>query len=118
MTTRSTSCGMSGRFADGGSGTADVCVIAISTGGVTRDRRTTREVQLRERATLEVLHRDVVGALGLAGVVDGDDVGMRERGRVLRLAGEALDELVVVRVALVEDLDRHPPAQLLVLGEV
>ena len=43
---------------------------------------------------------------------------MVERRRVLRLAAEALDELVVVRVAAVEDLDRDPAAELLVLGEV
>ena len=43
---------------------------------------------------------------------------MRERGGVLRLAAEALDELLVVRVAVVEDLDRDPAAELLVLGEV
>ena len=43
---------------------------------------------------------------------------MVERGGVLRLAAEALDELVVVRVAAVEDLDRDPAAELLVIGEV
>jgi hypothetical protein len=48
---------------------------------------------------VEELHRDVVGVLGLAAVVDRDDVRVVERGGVLRLAAEALDELVVVRVA-------------------
>ncbi len=43
---------------------------------------------------------------------------MRERGGVLRLAPEALDELLVVRVPVVEDLDRDAPAELLVLGEI
>ena len=43
---------------------------------------------------------------------------MREAGGVLRLAAEALDELVVGRVPVVEDLDRDPPPELLVLGEV
>ena len=43
---------------------------------------------------------------------------MRERGGVLRLAAEALDELLVVRVPVVQDLDRDAAAELLVLGEV
>ena len=47
---------------------------------------------------LEVLHGDVVGALGLAPVVDLDDVGVVEAGRAARLAAEALHELLVVRV--------------------
>ena len=84
-----------------------------------RDRaEAARDDQLLERPPLEVLHRDVVGALGLAAVVDRDDVRVREPGCVLRLAPEALDELLVVRVAVVEDLDRDAAAELLVLGEV
>jgi len=43
---------------------------------------------------------------------------VRERRRVLGLPAEALDELVVVRVAVVQDLDRDPAAELLVLREV
>ncbi len=81
-------------------------------------RRTARDQELLEGAALQVLHRDVVGALGLAAVVDRDDVRMRQPGRVLRLAAEALDELLVLRVAVVEHLQRHAAAQLLVLGEV
>src|SRR5207247_7055921 len=64
------------------------------------------------------LHRDVVGALGLAAVEDRDDVRMVEPGRALRLAAEALDELVVVCVSLVQQLQRDSPSQFLVLGEV
>ena len=56
-------------------------------------------IELLERAPVEVLHRDVVRVLGLAAVVDRDDVRMVQRGGVLRLAPEPLDELVVVRVA-------------------
>ena len=44
--------------------------------------------------------------------------GWRQAGGVLRLAAEALDERVVGRVAVVEDLDRDAAAELLVLGEV
>jgi GAF domain-containing protein len=87
------------------------------------DRRADRERaaghdQLLEAAPLDHLHGDVVRALGLAAVVDGDDVRMGEARRRLRLAPEALDEEVVVRVAVVEDLDRDAAAELLVLGQV
>ena len=74
--------------------------------------------QLLQRATVEELHRDVVGVLRLAAVVDRDDARVVECRSVLGLAAEALDELVVVRVAAVEDLDRDAAAQDLVLGEV
>ena len=84
-----------------------------------RDRRAAaREDQLLQRAPVEVLHRDVVGALGLAAVVDRDDVLLREARCVLGLAAEALDELLVTRVPVVEDLDRDAAPELLVLGEV
>src|SRR5436190_39428 len=59
-----------------------------------------------------------VPMIDLAAVVDRDDVRVREARGVLRLAPEALDELLVGGVPLVEDLDRDPPAELLVLGEV
>src|SRR4029079_18989207 len=85
-----------------------------------RDRhgaRPARDDELLERATLDVLHDDVVRALCLAAVEDRDDVRMRETGRMRRLAPEPLYELRVVRVAVVEDLDRDLPAELLVLRE-
>ena len=85
-----------------------------------RDRhraRPARHDQLLQRPALDVLHHDVVRALGDAPVVDRDDVGVRQPGGVGRLAAEALDELLVVRVALVEDLHRDAAAELLVLGE-
>ena len=71
-----------------------------------------------EAPALEVLHRDVVGALGLAAVVDRDDVRVRQAGGVLGLTPEALDERLVARVAVVQDLDRDAAAQLFVFGEV
>ena len=43
---------------------------------------------------------------------------MVEPGCALRLAAEALDELLVGRVAVVEQLQRDAAAELLVLGEV
>jgi hypothetical protein len=84
-----------------------------------RDReRPTRHDQLLEAAPLDDLHRDVVGAFRLAAVVHRDDVRMRERRGRLGLAPEALDEEIVVRVTLVQNLDRDPAAEILVLGEV
>jgi hypothetical protein len=74
--------------------------------------------ELLEAAALDHLHCDVVRPLGLAAVVDGDDVGMRERRRRLGLAPEALDEKLVVRVAIVQDLDRHAATEILVLCEI
>src|SRR6476646_3405365 len=74
--------------------------------------------QLLQRPPGKVLHRDVVGALRLAAVVDRDDVRVGEPGGVLRLAPKPLDERVVCRVAVVEDLDRDPAPEFLILGEV
>src|SRR5438034_7239319 len=48
---------------------------------------------------------------GLAAVVDRDDVRVREARCVLRLAPEALDELLVPGVAVVQDLDRDAPPE-------
>ena len=81
-------------------------------------RRTARDDELLQRTAVEVLHRDVVRAFRLAAVVDRDDVRVREAGGVLRLTAEALDELFVTGVAVVQDLDRDAAAEHFVLGEV
>ena len=73
---------------------------------------------LLERAALQVLHRDVGPAVGLAAVVDGDDVGVVEARRGLRLAPEALDELAVLGIALRHDLERDLAAEARVLRQV
>ena len=88
-----------------------------------RDRALGRERallldDLLERAPLEVLHRDVRAAVGLAAVVDGDDVRVVEARGGLRLAPEALDELAVLGVALGHDLERDLAAEARVLGQV
>ena len=88
---------------------------------VDRDRDRSRPVadeQLFERAPVEELHRDVVGALGAAAVEDRDDVRMVETGGALRFAAEALDELLVRRVPVVEQLQRDAAAELLILCEI
>src|SRR6185503_410540 len=90
-------------------------------GEVDRTRRVERGLLLDdglERAAVEELHRDVVRALPLAAVVDGDDVLVVEARRAARLAPEALDELGVLGEAAVQDLERDPPPELQVLGAV
>ena len=85
---------------------------------VRRPQAPARPDQLLEVATLDHLHRDVVRPFGFAAVVDRDDVRVREcRGR-LGLAAEPLHEELVGRVAVVQDLDRDPPAELVVFREV
>ena len=69
-------------------------------------RRAVADEQLLERAPVEELHRDVVGALRLAAVEDRDDVRMVEPGGALRLAAEPLDELLVGGVPVVQQLQR------------
>ena len=83
-----------------------------------RQRRLLRDERL-ERAALEVLHRDVVGAVPLAAVVDRRrragaagrrraDASRRKRSTNSRVLGEAA----------VEDLQRDRAAELQVLGAV
>ena len=80
------------------------------------DRRLAPD-QLLERATREVLHRDVVGVVVGAAVVDADDVRVLEAGGCLRLAPEPLDEARVLGEPAVEELQRDVAAELLVLRQ-
>ena len=48
--------------------------------------------QLPQVHPIHKLHQQVIQAVGLAEVIDGDDVGMVEPGQRLRFAGEALGE--------------------------
>ena len=72
---------------------------------------------LLQRAAFEVLHRDVVGTFELAAIEDGDDVGVLKARGGLGLAAEALDELLVLGEARVQDLECNPPLQVTVVGE-
>ena len=58
---------------------------------------------------LDVLHHEVVAAVGLAGVDDADDVVVRELGGDLGLAVEPLDELPIARRVVAQDLDGDDP---------
>jgi hypothetical protein len=80
--------------------------------------RTSGEDELLQAPALDDFHGDVVRPLGLTAVVDRDDVGMREPRRGLCLAAEPLDEELVVRVTVVQDLDGDAAPELLVLGQI
>ena len=55
--------------------------------------------------------------LGLAAVVHADHVRVLEPCRGLGLAAESLDELGVLGEALVQELERHAPAEHVVVGQ-
>ena len=71
-----------------------------------------------ERLALDVLHDDVVGPVGLAPIVDADEVRLVEAGRGLGLPAEALDEGGVVQQSLKEDLDGDAPSEGEILAQV
>ena len=71
-----------------------------------------------EVAAVDEAHRDEERAVLLAGLVDGHDVRVLERGRHARLALEAPAELRVGRELGHDDLQRHAAAEPAVGGEV
>jgi hypothetical protein len=73
--------------------------------------------QLLQRPPRQVLHRDVVGAVEGAAVVDADDVRMLQPRGGLGLAAEALDETGILGKPAVQQLQRHLAPELQVLGE-
>ena len=56
--------------------------------------------------SFDELHREIVLAIGLAGFVDGDDVGMVEARREPGLLFEAADVVAFAAAVVVEDLER------------
>ena len=72
---------------------------------------------LAQAAALHELHRDETATLALAGLVDGDDVGMVEGRDRERFADEAID-VVGLRRAVRDQLDRDVAAQPLVKGSI
>ncbi len=73
--------------------------------------------QVLQLRAVDVLHRDEVGVAELAAVEDADHVRVLEAGGGLGLAAEALDELLVLGEAVVEDLDRDVAVELPVRGQ-
>src|SRR6478735_2248319 len=71
--------------------------------------------ELLQVLAVDVLEDDELPAVVGPAVDDGDDVRMREPCDRPRLAAEALDVFRVVRVVLVEDLDRDAPVELAVV---
>lgn len=72
----------------------------------------------REVGPLDVAHRDVEVTVGLIEVVQRDDVGVVDRGRVAGLVDEAFAELAVGGQRLVDDLERDAATQAGVGGAV
>ena len=74
--------------------------------------------QRRQRFAVHQLQRDERHAIGFLHRVNGDDVGVIERRGGPSLPLEALAAVIVARQFLRQDLQRHPPAQFRVVGEV
>ena len=74
--------------------------------------------QALEIDPLDVAHGDVESAPVLAGVVDGDDVGVIDRRGNARLAQKPLAEALVLGEVWGQKLERHLAPQPLVVGAV
>ncbi len=81
-------------------------------------RQRPRCEQLLELGALDVAHGDVQLAGDLAGVVDGDDVRVVDRGGQPRLAQEPLAEALVLGELGGEDLQRDQPLEREIVGAV
>ena len=67
---------------------------------------------------VQILHRDVVGAIEGAAIEDADDVRVLQRRGRLRLTAEALDKARILGEAPVQQLERDLTVELLVLGQI
>ena len=94
------------------------CGLGRDLGGSSRKKPSLRLQDLPQRPAGDQLHHHVVGVAVLSPVIDGDDVGMTEVCRGLRLSPEPGYERVVGGEVGVEDLDRHPAVEHGVLGLV
>ncbi len=74
--------------------------------------------RFREVLPLDVIHREVVLALALAGFVDGDDVGVMQAGRRFRLGPEPQDHLRAAHAARLDHLHRHDPVEAELAGAI
>ena len=71
-----------------------------------------------EGPAFDVLHDDEIGAVVLAPVEDGDDVGMGEVGGSLGLPPKALHERAIDRELGEQDLEGDGPVELAVHGPI
>ena len=83
------------------------------------DRLTHRQTafdQVLERGPFDVLHRDVVGAVHVPAIEDADHVGVLEPRGGGGLPPKPLHELLVLRKARMQELQRYPSVEHRVLG--
>jgi hypothetical protein len=84
--------------------------------------RLLRVDEIFQRAALDQLHGDEVHARGIDGcfadLMDGDDVGMAERGRGLRFLNESTHALVVLDELWRQNLQRDRPIERYIPREV
>ncbi len=73
---------------------------------------------LSQVTPLDVAHGDEEEVLGRAGLVDRDDVGMVDRRGQLRFAQEAVTKRFVLGEAGSQQLERNPPLEPQILGQV
>ena len=71
-----------------------------------------------ERHAVYVLHRDEGRALAVANLVDVGDVGVIERGSGFGLPDEALHPITIRRDVGRQNLQRHVPIELRILGQI
>ena len=74
--------------------------------------------RFREILPLDVVHREVVLALALAGFVDGDDVGVMQAGRRFRLGPETQDHFRAAHPPRLDHLHRHDPVEAELAGAI
>ena len=91
--------------------------VGADVGGAVGVQRALGAEDLRQGAPVDVLHDDEVGAVGLAPVVDADDVGVVEVGGRRGLPPEALHEGGVGGELGEQDLHGDGPVEQLVAGE-
>ena len=82
-----------------------------------RRQRTLRGQQAAQVGPLHVAHRDEQRPLRLAGLVDGNDVGVLDRRRQPRLAQKAGPEALVPGELGRQQLERHLASEPLLVGE-
>jgi hypothetical protein len=92
--------------------------LAHDRGGALRFERPLGAEERAKVGALDISHRDVQDPVDLTGLVDRHDVRMLEGGGQPRLANEPLAEALVFGEIRGQDLERDPPFQAQVFGEI